>query len=109
MFEKARLDYLLEVISHSPYNFIRSGSRYTGRRAEAHFKWKFFRNRWQVSTAEEFIDRVASTSKTTGQPYLVEFSGKSRYPLRLFLSRELKRFDEEMKQSRKPISQALNL
>lgn len=94
--QKARIDYLLEVVSHSPYNFIRSGSRYTGKRTEAHLRWKYYRNRWQVKTAEEFIDHVSSASKVTGQPYLVEFHDKDRYPLRLLLARELERFDREL-------------
>ena len=94
--EKARIDYLLEVIGHSPYNFIRNGSRYTGKRAKAHFKWKYFRNRWQVKTAEAFMDRVSATSKVTGQPYLVELGPERFYPLQPLLLRELKRFDEKL-------------
>lgn len=87
--EKARIDYLLERVGKSPYKFIRNGGRYTGKRAQAHLRWKYFRNRSQVRTAEEFIDRIATRSKTSGQPYLVELVDRTRYSLRTLLMHEL--------------------
>lgn len=95
-YEKARIDYLLEVISRCPYNFIRNGSRYNSQRARLHLKWKYYLNRWQVKTAEEFIDVVASGSKSTGQPYLIELPDRRHYPLKLLFLKETKRFDEEL-------------
>ncbi|MBI4116090.1 MAG: DUF5329 family protein [Candidatus Omnitrophica bacterium] len=93
--EQARIDYLLERIGKSPYNFIRNKSRYTGKRAQAHLRWKyFFRNRWRVKTAQDFINWVATGSKRTGEPYLVEFPDRKRYPMRTLLLNELQFFDQ---------------
>lgn len=92
--EKARVDYLLERVSSSPYNFFRNGSRYRGKRAEAHLKWKYLRNLKRVKTAEDFIDQVASFSKMSGEKYLLELPDKKRIPLRPVLLNELKLFDE---------------
>ena len=99
-FERARIDYLLEQVAKSPYNFIRNGSRYTGKRAEEHLKWKYFRNRRRVNTAEEFIDRVAFRSSLSGQFYLVELQDKKRVPLRTLLLHELGFFDHALETRR---------
>ena len=99
--ERARIDYLLERVSHSPYNFIRNKERYHGKRAEAHFRWKHLRNLMKVKTAEDFIKYVATQSKMSGELYQVEFPGGKRYPLGSILYSELKGFDERVAKDRK--------
>ena len=96
--EQARIDYLLECIANSPYNFFRNGSRYTGKRAEAHLnlKWKYFRYLKKVKTAEDFINKVASYSKMSGEEYLVELPEKKQVPLHPILVRELEIFDQAL-------------
>ena len=100
--ERARIDRLLERVSRSPYNFFRNGGRYTGKRAEAHLKWKYFRNLKTVKTAEDFIEHVASQSKMSGEKYLVELPDKKRIPLRPVLLKELELFDEAVASHREP-------
>lgn len=104
--ERARIDYLLERISKSPYNFLRNGSRYTGKQAGSHFRWKYFLNRGRVKTAEEFIDRVAARSKRSGRPYQIQFPGGRRYPLQPVLLRELHFFDQALEKQRKLMAEA---
>ena len=99
--EQARIDYLLERVSKSPYNFIRNGQRYSGKRAWAHLKWKYFLNVGRVKTAEEFIERVATYSKMSGEPYVVQLPDRSRRPLHLLLVNELRLFDEKVEVERK--------
>lgn len=53
-----------------------------------------------MKTAEEFIDRVATFSKRSGDPYLMEFPTKRRHPLRALLLRELKELDKELQSRR---------
>ena len=105
--EQARIDYLLEQVSNSPYNFYRNGSRYTGKRAEAHLKWKYFRSLKKVKTAEDFINQVASYSKMSGEAYLMETTHKKRVPLRPILINELSLFDQAVN-SKKGITQAVS-
>ena len=96
-YELARINYLLERVSKSPYNFIRNNGRYSGKRGAVHLKWKYyFRGGRSVKTAEEFIDRVATFSKRSGDPYLMEFPTRKRYPLRDLLLRELRELDKEL-------------
>lgn len=103
--ERARIDYLLERISKSPYNFLRNGGRYTGKQAGSHFRWKYFTNRGRVKTAEEFIERVATRSKRSGRSYQVQLPDKRRYPLQALLLRELHFFDQTLEKKRKLLSE----
>lgn len=103
--ERARIDYLLERISKSPYNFLRNGGRYTGKQAGNHFLWKYFTNRGRVKTAEEFIERVATRSKRSGRSYQVQLPDKRRYPLQALLLRELNFFDQTLEKKRKLLSE----
>jgi hypothetical protein len=98
--EQARIDYLLEQVSNSPYNFFRNGSRYTGKRAEAHLKWKYFRNFSNIQTGEDFIEKAASHSKMSGEAYLIEMPNKKRIPLRSILLHELEVFNEALSSKR---------
>lgn len=99
--ERAKINYLLERVSTSPYNLIRNGRRYTGKRAELHLKWKyFFRTKKTLKTAEEFIQASATYSRNSGKSYLVEFPDKQRSPLNFVLTQELKRLDQELEARR---------
>ena len=99
-FERARIDYLLERIGKSPYNFFRNGTQYSGQRARVHLRWKYFLNRAAVKTAEDFISQVATRSKMSGQSYLVEFPDKHRFSLDWILVRELKLLDQALQRER---------
>jgi len=105
-YERARINYLLERVTKSPYNLIRNNGRYSGKRGAVHLKWKYyFRGGRSVKTAEEFIDRVATFSKRSGDPYLMEFPTRKRYPLRDLLLRELRELDKELLVRRAPRAQ----
>ena len=98
--ELARIEYLLERIGNSPYNFIRNGNRYNGRHAEAHLRWKYLRNLQQIKTAEGFIDSIATRSKISGEPYGVVLPNKIYRPLREFLLYELHLLDQALEKRR---------
>ena len=102
--EQARIEYLLERVADSPYNFIRNGSRYNGKRAEVHLRWKYLRNQQKVATGEEFIKRIATRSKISGEQYLVVLPDKRRLPLRDFLLYELRSFDQALETKHSPHS-----
>jgi len=104
--EQARIDYLLERISKSPYNFIRNRSRYTGKQAGTHFRWKYFLNRGRVKTAESFVNQVTTRSKRSGRPYEVQFPDQRRYPLWALLFRELDFLDQTLEKKRRLMAEA---
>jgi hypothetical protein len=70
--ERARIEALLTTLANDTvHQFERSGTRYTGAQAA-----RFLRAKWEakgghIQTAEQFVERIASRSTTTGQTYRV--------------------------------------
>lgn len=93
-FENARIEYLFERLKQSRYNFIRNGKTYSTARAVAHLKWKYLRVKKDISTAEDFVEKIASGSRKSGDPYLVRIAEGQTYPLKLVFQSELKRLDQ---------------
>ncbi|MBT4091653.1 MAG: DUF5329 family protein [Deltaproteobacteria bacterium] len=80
-FEKERIGFLLNQISRVDGVFIRNGVAHTPEKAVAHLelKMKNALNSWfspdkEKWTAEMFIEKLASKSSLTGNPYLIKFS-----------------------------------
>lgn len=73
--EKARIEGLIQHIGNlKDAKFIRNGKEYDAKSAS-----KFLRGKWEakekeIRTAEDFIDKAASVSSTTGKPYLIRFN-----------------------------------
>lgn len=96
--ERTRIEYLLERIAKSPYNFIRNGTQHSGKRAQIHLRWKYLRNQKKAATAEQFINDIATRSKISGEKYLVVLPDKRRIPLQNFLVHELHSFNESLEE-----------
>ena len=71
---KAEIDDLLSRLEASSCTFNRNGTWYPATEAKSHLlrKLKYLEDRGAVQNAEQFIERAASSSSTTGQPYLVQ-------------------------------------
>jgi hypothetical protein len=71
---RAEIDVLLSRLEASSCTFNRNGTWYPATEAKAHLlgKLKYLEDRGAVQSAEQFIERAASSSSTTGQPYLVK-------------------------------------
>lgn len=71
---KAEIDGLLSRLEASSCTFNRNGTWYPATEAKSHLlrKLKYLEDRGAVQNAEQFIERAASSSSTTGQPYLVK-------------------------------------
>jgi hypothetical protein len=67
------INYLLQHIETSGCKFYRNGSWYDGPHARAHLKRKYdyLVARNLIGGVEDFIDRAASQSSLSGQPYKV--------------------------------------
>jgi hypothetical protein len=70
---RAEIDGLMARLSASACAFNRNGSWYTAAEAAPHLlrKLQYLAERGLVESAEQFIDRAASSSSVSGQPYLV--------------------------------------
>jgi hypothetical protein len=62
------IDYLISSVGKSGCTFIRNGKRYSGRDARAHLKSKRRHNAHLIDSAEDFIEKLASKSSTSGKP-----------------------------------------
>jgi len=74
--------------------FIRNGRAYDSAVAA-----EFLRRKWQaqalhVVSVEDFIEKVASVSSTTGRPYLMVFVDGREIPCSSFLREELARLQQ---------------
>ena len=71
------VNYLLCYIEGSGCEFYRNGSWYNSQTAQAHLrdKYKYLAARNLVNTTEQFIERAATQSSLSGQPYEVRCNG----------------------------------
>ncbi|MEO3991796.1 YfeK family protein [Pseudocitrobacter cyperus] len=76
--EEARINAMLEALSQQKtLVFVRNGDEHTCDEAVSHLRLKLSNTRNRIDTAEQFIDKVASSSSITGKPYIVKIPGKS--------------------------------
>ena len=71
----AEIQSLLAAVATSGCEFERNGDFYPSDQAADHLALKYRRGTRYVSTAEDFIDRLASKSSWSGSPYYVICDG----------------------------------
>jgi hypothetical protein len=88
---RAEVDALLTRLQASGCEFGRNGSWYSGTEAADHLlkKLDYLEGKDMVRTAEQFIDRGASSSSMSGKPYLVRCAGKAPVESAQWLKAEL--------------------
>lgn len=87
----AEIEHLLGFIASSPCHFVRNGQEYDAAAAKAHIAHKYdYAKRW-IQTTEQFIEKTATKSSTSGQPYRVICPGHEESSAD-WLMRELIRF-----------------
>jgi hypothetical protein len=85
------IDHLLAFVAASSCTFVRNGGEYDALKAREHLadKYRFAGNR--ISTAEEFIQYLATKSSFSGEPYHVR-CGSDDALSGAWLTAELKRY-----------------
>lgn len=92
--EQARIERLIVYVeSQSGMRFVRNGSSYSPRDAAKFLRGKYAKMGEHVSTAQQFIDQIASKSSTSGEVYLIRYADGRQVPAAHFLGEELKRMD----------------
>lgn len=88
---RSEIDGLLSRLETSGCEFNRNGIWYTGGEAKAHLmgKLKYLEDKGMVQTAEQFIERAASSSSMSGQAYLVRCVGAPSVPSSKWLFAQL--------------------
>ncbi|RZJ08199.1 MAG: hypothetical protein EOP39_14445 [Rubrivivax sp.] len=88
---RAEVDALLSRLASSNCEFNRNGSWYSAAEAKTHLLRKLdaLEGKDLVKTAEQFIERGASSSSVSGKPYWVRCAGKAPVESSRWLKAEL--------------------
>ncbi len=90
--EKAKIEALISHIQGlENATFIRNGSEYSAANAAKFIRAKWERNEKDIKTATDFIAKAASTSGTSGKPYLIRFKDGKETPCGEYLTAQLKK------------------
>ncbi|MEY4483776.1 MAG: hypothetical protein RL693_1228 [Verrucomicrobiota bacterium] len=90
--EKGRIEGLISHIENlKDAKFIRNGSGYDAKSAAKFLRGKWQANEKEIQTADDFIEKAASFSATTGKPYLIQFSDGREVKCGEYLKQELKK------------------
>jgi len=89
--EKERIEYLINHLeSMKDATFIRSDKEYDARTAAFFLRSKWQMNKDKVRTSEDFIEKIASRSSTTGKPYKIRMNNGKEIECRDYLDILLK-------------------
>jgi hypothetical protein len=92
--ELSRIEKLIQFVeSQKDMKFIRNGTEYSCADAAKFLRGKMDAMGGEVRTARDFIERIASKSSLSGQPYQVRFADGKTMLAAQFLSDELKRLE----------------
>lgn len=92
--EQSRIDRLIRhVETQKGVMFIRNGTEYSCDEAARFLRGKMEAMGADVTSARDFIERIASRSSMSGQPYHVKLADGRVIPAAQYLSDELKRLD----------------
>ena len=83
------IDHILDTVAASDCVFIRNGKEHGPEAAKDHLSLKRKRGARYFSTAEEFIERLASSSSWTGKLYYIRCPGEEQQPAGEWLTRAL--------------------
>lgn len=72
------VNFLLEFVASSGCTFIRNGDDHPSAEAAEHLRLKYRRGKRYVNSAEQFIDRLATESSWSGDPYTVTCKGATQ-------------------------------
>ena len=96
---QTEVDFLLGDIERSGCEFYRNGTWSDSKAAQAHVrsKYEYLVARNLVNTTEEFIERAATESSFSGQPYKVRCDGGATVTSSQWLRAELARYRTSIK------------
>lgn len=94
--EQSRIDRLIRYVeSQKAIKFIRNGTEYTAEDAGKFLRGKLEAMGSEVTTARQFIKRIASRSSMSGQPYHVRLADGQILLAENFLEDELQRIERQ--------------
>ena len=92
--ERQKIESLINHVGELKNSrFIRNGKEYDVAVAVRFLRGKWKANDKEVKTAWDFVDKVASASGTSGEPYRIRFKDGREITSRDFLFAELKKLE----------------
>ena len=90
---RAEIDHLLAFVGNSGCEFFRNGSWYESRKGQSHMsdKLNYLLGKDMIKATSDFIDKAATQSSMSGQPYKVRCKGTEIASAK-WLADELARF-----------------
>jgi hypothetical protein len=92
-FQADRIGLLLTAVRESKHTFLREGKEYSGGEAAAFLVAKLAAQRGDKPGVDDFVDRIASQSSRSGEPYEVRTAAGDVVTMRDWLRAELQRLD----------------
>ena len=90
---QTEVNFLLGYVEVSGCEFYRNGTWHDSKTAQAHLrdKYQYLAATNRIATTEDFIEKAATKSSFSGQPYEVRCNGGAIVPSNQWLSVELAR------------------
>ncbi len=93
--ERDKIERLIDAIAAlENATFVRNEKEHSAREAADHLRRKLRRAGDRITTARQFIERIASRSSTSGEVYRIRFSGGREVESGEFLLTELRKLEE---------------
>ena len=73
--------------------FIRNGTEYDGAKAASHMRMKLDYAGKRITTAEQFIDKLATGSSMTGKPYKIRFADGRTVESAVYFHEQLRKLE----------------
>lgn len=91
---QVEINFLLGYVEGSGCTFYRNGTWHDSQAAQVHLrdKYKYLAARNLINTTEDFIERAATESSLSGQPYEVRCNSNATMTSNQWLRDELARF-----------------
>lgn len=70
------ISYLLSVLTTDGCSFVSNDISYSGREFEQHLRSKLRLNDDLIASADDYIEKIATRSAVSGQPYVAVCDGK---------------------------------
>lgn len=92
--ENQKIEMLIKRVAElKDAKFIRNGKAHDAKAAADHLRKKWDYAKKEVKTARDFIEKIATKTYTTGQPYLIRFADGREVKAGDYLSERLKEIE----------------
>lgn len=88
--EEEKIELLLEKVAASYVTFIRNGNEYPPAEAADHLRMKWNNARDKVKTLDDFIEHIASSSSSSGEPYQIKLPDGSTVSANTWMKEQAK-------------------